>query len=119
MFERKLKLPKKIFGVTLGSPRRAPTESAVPRDREGAVLSESMLTQNVSVLTVNEFIGRKKRPRPTDPEFIAYARYLGIDTVLDADLLWVAEEALWAPLPEDWTEHFDRDGRVFYYNMQM
>jgi len=99
MFERKLKLPKKIFGLTLGSPRRAPAEPAGPR-RE-AVLSEQVTDTNVSVLTVNEFIGRKKRPRPTEPEFIAYARYLGIDPVLDTDLLWVAEEALWAKRREE------------------
>jgi len=114
---KSVRLPKKIFGVTLGSPRRAAAEPVAAR-RERAV-SEPVVDTNVSVLTVNEFIGRKKRPRPTEPEFIAYARYLGIDTVQDVDLLWVAEEALFAPLPEDWTEHFDSDGRVFYYNMQM
>lgn len=70
-------------------------------------------------LTVNEFIGRKKRRNPSSsPEFIAYARYLGIDPVADTDLMWIAEEALWAPLPEEWTEHFDSGDRVFYYSTQ-
>lgn len=117
---RKLNLPKKIFGVTIGSPRLSPRRASAElteQRRQPALLSESVA--DVNVLTVNEFIGRKKRPRPTEPEFIAYARYLGIDPAVDHDLLWVAEEALWAPLPEDWTEHFDSDGRVFYYNMQM
>lgn len=45
-----------------------------------------------------------------------YARYLGIDPVADHDLLWIAVEALEAPLPSDWTEHFDSSDRVFYYN---
>merc|ERR1711974_238154 len=31
-------------------------------------------------------------------------------------LLWIAVEALEAPLSCDWTEHFDRNDRVFYYN---
>ena len=45
-----------------------------------------------------------------------YARYLGIDPALDHDLLWIAEEALEAPLPSEWTEHFDSSDRVYYYN---
>lgn len=32
--------------------------------------------------------------------------------------MWIAEEALWAPLPEEWTEHFDSADRVFYYSTQ-
>merc|ERR1711924_242357 len=47
---------------------------------------------------------------------VAYARYLGIDPVADHDLLWIAVEALEAPLPSDWTEHFDSNDRVFYYH---
>merc|ERR1712113_1096152 len=35
------------------------------------------------------------------------------------DLLWIAVEALEAPLPSDWTEHFDSNDRVFYYNATM
>merc|ERR1712217_55208 len=54
--------------------------------------------------------------KPSGPELIAYARYLGIDPVVDHDLLWIAVEALEAPLPSDWTEHFDGNDRVFYYN---
>mmetsp|Transcript_19141 Transcript_19141/g.30735 ORF Transcript_19141/g.30735 Transcript_19141/m.30735 type:complete len:380 (-) Transcript_19141:106-1245(-) len=120
------RVPKALLSLNpLSSPRgrRAPAEPVA--SRRDHTLSEAVpssssasSTTPVSVLTVNEFIGRKKRPRPTEPEFIAYARYLGIDPVADSDLLWVAEEALWAPLPEEWTEHFDADGRVFYYNMQ-
>lgn len=72
-------------------------------------------------LTVNEFIARCKKGKqkglePTKPELVAYARYLGIDPVGDGDLMWIAEEALHAPLPADWTEHHDSGDRVFYYN---
>ena len=45
-----------------------------------------------------------------------YARYLGIDPAVDHDLMWIAEEALEAPLPSEWTEHFDSSDRVYYYN---
>jgi len=71
--------------------------------------------------TVNEFISQAQSQRqngfsPSGPEFLAYARYLGIDTAADHDLLWIATEALEAPLPADWTEHNDPKERVFYYN---
>eukprot|EP00451_Oxyrrhis_marina_P024197 CAMPEP_0204346890 /NCGR_PEP_ID=MMETSP0469-20131031/27518_1 /ASSEMBLY_ACC=CAM_ASM_000384 /TAXON_ID=2969 /ORGANISM="Oxyrrhis marina" /LENGTH=440 /DNA_ID=CAMNT_0051332583 /DNA_START=62 /DNA_END=1384 /DNA_ORIENTATION=+ len=71
--------------------------------------------------SVNDFISQTKSRqqqglKPSGPELIAYARYLGIDVVNDNDLLWIAEEALAAPLPCEWTEHFDSSDRVFYFN---
>lgn len=71
--------------------------------------------------SVNDFISKTKSQqrqglKPSGPELIAYARYLGIDPVADHDLLWIAVEALEAPLPCEWTEHFDSSDRVFYYN---
>jgi len=70
--------------------------------------------------SVNDFISKTKKLRkglkPSGPELIAYARYLGIDPVADHDLLWIAVEALEAPLPSTWSEHFDSNDRVFYYN---
>merc|ERR1712118_102495 len=71
--------------------------------------------------SVNDFISKTKTRqkqglKPSGPELIAYARYLGIDPVVDHDLLWIVEEALAAPLPSEWTEHFDSSDRVFYYN---
>jgi len=85
-------------------------------------------------LTVNEFVARTKRVREqertkgeggerqelgcTKQELVAYARYLGMDPVVDGDLVWIAEQALEAPLPSEWTEHHDSADRVFYYNVQ-
>lgn len=71
--------------------------------------------------SVNDFIAKTKSQKrkglsPSGPELIAYARYLGIDPVADHDLLWIAVEALEAPLPSTWSEHFDSNDRVFYYN---
>ena len=45
-----------------------------------------------------------------------YARYLGVNPAVDHDLLWIAEAPLEAPLPSEWTEHFDSSDRVYYYN---
>eukprot|EP00927_Polykrikos_kofoidii_P031326 TRINITY_DN26964_c0_g1_i1.p1 TRINITY_DN26964_c0_g1~~TRINITY_DN26964_c0_g1_i1.p1 ORF type:complete len:513 (+),score=106.09 TRINITY_DN26964_c0_g1_i1:205-1743(+) len=75
-------------------------------------------------LSVNDFISKTKNQqrqglKPSGPELIAYARYLGIEPMADHDLLWIAVEALEAPLPSDWTEHFDSNDRVFYYNATM
>jgi len=109
-------LPSKIFGVRVSSRRRKAAEARAPHH----AVSEPVVA-NATCLTVNGFVGRTKRSASpmglTEPEFIAYARYLGMDPVLDSDLLWVAEEALRAPLPEDCTEHYDNLGRIFYYSL--
>ncbi|CAE6949662.1 CEP164 [Symbiodinium natans] len=49
---------------------------------------------------------------------VARTKYLGIDPITDGDLMWIADEALAAPLPSEWTEHHDSADRVFYYNVQ-
>ena len=53
---------------------------------------------------------------PTPEEITEYAAYLGMDPVADKDLLYIAEWALSAPLPEGWTEHVDTSGNEFYFN---
>ena len=53
---------------------------------------------------------------PTAQEIVDYARYIGMDPIGDVNLLWIAEEALCASLPEGWTEHTDQNGNTFYYN---
>eukprot|EP00329_Picozoa_sp_Boothbay-MS584-11_P006677 59568_3 len=50
-------------------------------------------------------------------EIIDYAKYLGMNPIFDADLLWVAAEGLTAPLPAGWTEHEDQDGNLYFYNV--
>eukprot|EP00898_Chlorokybus_atmophyticus_P001626 jgi/Chlat1/2464/Chrsp171S02353 len=41
---------------------------------------------------------------------------LGLDPVRDPDLLWIAEQALRAPLPAAWEEFDDDHGRVYFHN---
>lgn len=73
------------------------------------------IVERVSVIGIGRSQNRYKSP---DVQMSAYARYLGIDTDADHDLLWIAVESLEAPLPAYWSEHFDNLDRVFYYNSQ-
>lgn len=99
-------------GATGSGASASQASSAEPRGGGGGMPVAS---------SVNDFISKTKNQRrkglkPSGPELIAYARYLGIDPVADHDLLWIAVEALEAPLPSTWSEHFDSNDRVFYYN---
>ena len=53
---------------------------------------------------------------PTEEEIVEYAVYLGMDPVEDKDLLYIAQWALTAPLPEGWSKHVDQEGNEFYFN---
>jgi len=47
---------------------------------------------------------------------VEYAAYLGMDPEVDAHLLWIARDALHAPVPKPWIEGLDMRGRLYYYN---
>jgi hypothetical protein len=52
-------------------------------------------------------------------EIREYAVFLGIDPDRDPDLLFIAEQAYFSPLPPPWQEHAEpSSGNVFYYNPQ-
>ena len=60
-----------------------------------------------------------------DPEFMKtavkeHARYLGMDPSDKdhAELMWIAEEALTAPLPDDWEQGVTDDGTPYFYNVK-
>eukprot|EP00400_MALV-I_sp_L67-5_P001135 gene1135-671_t len=72
-----------------------------------------------NTVSMSRFMGDMKKSGPAQPtqtELISYAKYLGMDPLGDQDLLWIARDALLAPLPHMWSEHFDSEQRVFYYN---
>lgn len=107
-----------VFGLKLSLPSK---KAAEPPQDDASNRSKANASSK-QALTVNEFVARSKRNKqkglePTKPELIAYARYLGIDAITDADLIWIAEDSLNAPLPFDWTEHHDSADRVFYFNV--
>ena len=54
---------------------------------------------------------------PTEEEIREYAEYLGMDPDEDKELLYIAEWALTAPLPDSWTAHLDSEGNEFFHNV--
>ena len=58
----------------------------------------------------------KSPSEPTVQEISDYAEYLGLRPGEDGELLWIAEQALLAPLPEGWKEIEDHKGNVLYLN---
>ena len=60
---------------------------------------------------------RSRVPAPSDgAEIVRFAIHLGMDLRDDVHLLWIAEEALRAPLPEHWEATVDHYGRPQYKN---
>eukprot|EP00899_Mesostigma_viride_P016433 jgi/Mesvir1/24791/Mv22043-RA.1 len=56
---------------------------------------------------------------PPDPaDILQMALHLQMDATADPHLMWIAEEAYDAPLPEPWTEHYDEDGMVYFFNQE-
>eukprot|EP00736_Rhodelphis_marinus_P003259 Rmarinus@m.19180 len=49
-------------------------------------------------------------------DVLVYARHLGLDPSRDSALLWLAEEAMSAPVVDGWTEQVDEQGNVYYYH---
>lgn len=54
------------------------------------------------------------------PGVADYARYLGMEPLepADAPLLWIAQEALFAPVPPPWAEEVDAEGGLLYRNAE-
>lgn len=54
----------------------------------------------------------------SEVEVLQMAKYLGVelDTKEGGAFRWVVEEALVAPLPDEWEEHKTEDGAVYYYS---
>eukprot|EP00698_Gefionella_okellyi_P016006 TRINITY_DN4556_c0_g1_i1.p1 TRINITY_DN4556_c0_g1~~TRINITY_DN4556_c0_g1_i1.p1 ORF type:complete len:1040 (+),score=375.83 TRINITY_DN4556_c0_g1_i1:43-3120(+) len=56
---------------------------------------------------------------PTPEEIEEYAKWLGMDLKVDQDLLWIAREALKAPLPPGWKPcKTGENGDLYYFHFQ-
>lgn len=60
---------------------------------------------------------KASRSPPTPEETREMARYFGIDTKTELDLLEIAKAAVNAPLPPEWEEYEDDSGEVLFYNI--
>ncbi|KAJ1428392.1 hypothetical protein B484DRAFT_312396, partial [Ochromonadaceae sp. CCMP2298] len=49
-------------------------------------------------------------------ELISMCGYLGIRVLSEPGLLWIAADALKAPLPVSWTAQKDSGGCTYFYN---
>jgi len=54
--------------------------------------------------------------RGVGKEVVSMAEYLGIRPLSESHLLWIAVDALKAPLPISWIAQSDASGRTFFYN---
>ena len=54
-------------------------------------------------------------PNLNTRKYREYATYLGMNIMEDGDLLWIAEKALTAPLPDGWIEYLDVEGKEFFW----
>jgi centrosomal protein CEP164 len=48
-----------------------------------------------------------------------FAEYLGMDVSQDQEFLWIAVEAMFAPLPRNWQEFENESGQIYYYNHRL
>ena len=60
---------------------------------------------------------KASRSPPTPEETREMARYFGVDTKTELDLLEIAKAAVNAPLPPEWEEYEDDSGEVLFYNI--
>lgn len=51
------------------------------------------------------------------PQVVAMARYLGIDPEADEALMWIADEAIDAPVPSNWEALQDESGAPYYRSL--
>ncbi|KAK2958114.1 hypothetical protein BLNAU_6818 [Blattamonas nauphoetae] len=59
-----------------------------------------------------------KRITPADEDYegiVEYAKYMNM-VPIDEDLLWIAKEGYFAPLPAGWREETTEDGQAYYFN---
>ena len=52
----------------------------------------------------------------TPEEVMEMADYLGINVKTEYDLLWIARQAVIAPLPRDWDQFLDESGHPYFHS---
>eukprot|EP01047_Picozoa_sp_COSAG01_P038197 COSAG01_NODE_3085_length_6574_cov_4.675418_6_plen_836_part_01 len=78
---------------------------------------EQQRTMVVQLLGLLRRLHNRHAQQPLQEELEDYAHYLDIDLNGDGrDLVWIAEQAYFAPLPEQYQKHRDNHGDEFFFN---
>ena len=96
--------------------RGAQTRTELEFVKEELQKLEQQKTMAVQLLGLLRRLHNRQSEQPMAEELQDYANYLDIDLSLDPDLLWIAEEAFFAPLPDHYVTHRDGMGDVYYFN---
>ena len=107
---------KKGFGLNLsGLGSAMPTSLLSHRDAGGGVAP--LLSARAPVRKdVKKAAAKQKKDAQWMDMVLEYAQYLGMDPGEDAELLWIAEQALRAPVPDGWEEMMDPFGDLYFFN---
>lgn len=69
-------------------------------------------SNSANTVTSNSVQGLPELPE----ELINICEYLGIRVLSEQNMLWIAADALKAPLPVSWTAQKDSGGRTYFHN---
>eukprot|EP00736_Rhodelphis_marinus_P013254 Rmarinus@m.13229 len=112
----------KEFSNVSGDTLKGLTEAA-PLCRalaEGYIVRGSVLRMLSQLLTQYRYIRRYHKGVDKHPfseeKLIEYGKYLKLDLTKERELVWFADEAHDAPVPQGWSEHTDDSGNVYYHN---
>lgn len=65
---------------------------------------------------IAKILSMQEKVQSAIKEVHEFAKYLGMDPEKDSKMLWIAVEAMSAPLPAGWQEYTTPDGQVYFYN---
>lgn len=75
------------------------------------------LGDEYTVAKLREFeVGRKEEHMDDETKLHEYAEYLGIDAVVEENILWIAKKCMNAPLPKGWKEFTDDQGQSYFHH---
>lgn len=96
----------------------AMVENSLPWTRALARLAqqEEADEEADAYLRAQRVYGRCPGGHALSAEIVEMARYVGIRVSSDSSLLWIAADALAAPLPEGWVMYKGQEGRWFYHD---
>ena len=101
------------LGIELASVAENGSAGGRTKPGAGKKLSDSSLN---SVSRPQSSRGSISQWKPTDEQIMQYCEFLGMDLARDAHLMYIAADALTAPIPPPWREYETPDGYVYYVN---